>query len=67
MVYVPFTGVKPKAVLQMEPGVKYKAIWWNPVSGEERNLGEAQGDASGKWAAPGLPGKNDALLVLTKA
>jgi hypothetical protein len=67
MVYVPFTGVKPKVLLQMEPGVKYRAMWWNPVSGEERNLGDAQGDADGKWPAPGLPGKYDALLVLTKA
>jgi hypothetical protein len=67
LVYVPFTGVKPRALLQMEPGVKYRCVWWNPVSGQETEVGMAQGSESGRWAAPGLPGKYDALLVLTRA
>jgi hypothetical protein len=64
LVYVPFTGTKPKAIRSMERGVRYRAFWWSPVTGAERPLGVAEGNSEGVWPAPALPGKFDALLVL---
>jgi hypothetical protein len=66
MVYLAFSGSKPKALRHMEPGVKYRAFWFDPVTGEERKLGTAQADSGGLWEVPRLPGKYDALLVLEK-
>lgn len=67
MVYVATLGLQPKVLRNMEPGVRYRAFWWNPVTGEERKLEMAEGDTNGNWSVPGRPGKYDALLVLEKA
>lgn len=44
-----FNAGKVKAI---EPGVKYKALLFNPVTGEETDLGAVTPDADGNWTIP---------------
>jgi len=57
--YVPI-----RKVLGMEPGVTYRAFFWDPKNGAERDLGEARADSAGSWACPQLPIFQDWVLVL---
>jgi hypothetical protein len=54
-------------VLDLEPGVRYRARYIDPESFTETDLGEARGGADGSWAAPALPYMHDWLLVLRRA
>ncbi|MES2308457.1 MAG: DUF4038 domain-containing protein [Verrucomicrobiota bacterium] len=46
-----------------EPGISYKAFFWNPRNGEQRDLGEIKPDAKGSWKIATRPTMDDWLLV----
>ena len=66
LVYVPFTGRSVQKMKNIEAGVRYRAFCFDPVTGEEREAGTAEGDAAGEWPMPSRPGKYDSVLVLEK-
>lgn len=53
-------------VKELEQGVVYRAFLFNPATGQETPLGEAQGDAEGNWTTPVLPKFQDWLVVLER-
>ena len=65
IVYVPLCWDPPR-VKQLEPGATYKASYHNPCTGDEIELGEAQGDAAGEWMPPIPPECHDWLLVMQR-
>jgi hypothetical protein len=67
LVYLWNTFARNQFVRKLEPGVKYRAFWFDPVSGEETRIGEVEGDATGSWNLPALPGVWDWVLVLERA
>lgn len=54
-------GVTIKA---LETGVRYRAFWFDPASGDEHPIGEVSADANSEWTTPKLPGIYDHLLVM---
>ena len=63
--YFPRTGSVNHKIVQLEPGVRYRALWWNPVSGKETDLGTITGAA--EWHPPAPPIFQDYVLVMEKA
>jgi hypothetical protein len=63
IVFVPIR-VRPQAILYLEPGVTYRAFWFDVTSGEESSIGGVRGDAEGTWQTPHVPVLQDWLLVL---
>jgi hypothetical protein len=62
--YFPKTGVVNHKIMHLEAGVRYRAFWWNPVSGKETDLGwipEAE-----QWRPPAPPILQDYVLVMAK-
>ena len=63
--YFPRTmGVNQK-VVGLESGVRYRAFWWNPVSGKESELGVVENVA--EWKPPAPLNFQDYVLVMVKA
>ena len=62
--YGPIWGGTKLNVLKLEPGVTYRAFWWDPRTAEELPAGTATADADGKWLIPLPPTLTDWLLVL---
>ena len=62
--YFPRTGSVNHRILQLEGGIRYRALWWNPVSGKETDLGTVA--ASGEWHPPAPPIFQDYVLVMEK-
>jgi len=60
--YFPKTGNVNQKIVKLEPGVKYQALWWNPVSGKETDLGTVNGGED--WHPPAPPIFQDYVLVL---
>jgi len=60
--YFPKTGSVNQKVVQLEPAVRYRALWWNPVSGQETDLGMVTG--AEEWHPPAPPIFQDYVLVL---
>ncbi|MCG3197487.1 MAG: hypothetical protein GHCLOJNM_01973 [bacterium] len=54
----------PPTVLALEPGVAYRAFYFDPTNGNEIDLGEAKGDAEGKWRPIHPPESHDWVLVM---
>jgi hypothetical protein len=65
IVYIPDGG--SPSIQGLEPGLNYRAFYWNPVNGKESPIGQATGDASGKWTPPPSPIIQDWILVLQTA
>ena len=63
IVYVPMMWDTPK-VTAMEPGVSYKAYYYDPRSGDDVDLGSVTPDGEGVWQPPFAPEVSDWLLVL---
>ncbi len=63
MIFAPIR-VRPRAVKQLEPGVAYRAFWFDVTNGEETAIGPAQGDDGGTWQIPPEPILQDWVLVL---
>jgi hypothetical protein len=51
-------------VCGLEPGVKYHAYYFDPKNGREYEIGEAVGDAEGKFAPPASKIFQDWIIVL---
>ena len=60
--YFPKTGNVNHKIVQLEPGVRYRALWWNPVSGKGTDLGMVTG--ADEWHPPAPPIFQDYVLVL---
>lgn len=57
----------PPVIQQLEAGVRYSAVLFNPANGKEHTLGNAAGDSNGNWRAPVFPIFQDWVLVLERA
>jgi len=66
IVFVPviFTHFK---IRDLEPGVRYKAAFFDPRTAEDHPIGEVAGDTQGQWEAPLLPTFEQWVLVMEKA
>lgn len=51
-------------VKRLEPGITYRAFYFDPKDGKEYPLGEAKGDANGDWTPPKPTIFQDWVLVL---
>ena len=58
-VYLPSGGA---ATVTLEPG-RYRALWFNPRSGESRDLPAVEGP---RWTSPKPPGEGDWALLLQR-
>lgn len=63
--YFPRTSVVNHKILKLEAGSRYRAFWWNPVSGKETDLGIVTG--ADEWRPPVPPILQDYVLVLEKS
>jgi len=52
-------------VTQLEPGIRYRAFYFNPKDGQEVDLGEVA-STEGRWQAPLTPIMHDWVLVLER-
>ncbi|HET6485551.1 MAG TPA: DUF4038 domain-containing protein [Spirochaetia bacterium] len=48
VIYFPL-GWESPVVKGIEKGTRYRAYYWNPVNGQQREIGEATADAKGDW------------------
>jgi hypothetical protein len=55
-----------ESVAALEQGVKYRAFWFDPVSGDHYPLGRVEAGADGSWKIPRTPGTWDFVLVLER-
>lgn len=65
VVFIPPTPLQP-TLENLEVDVKYRAYYFNPVTGKEREIGAVDANASASWQAPNLPTLADWVLVLEK-
>jgi len=66
LVYL-FNAMPAPTIRELEPGARYRAFLWDPSTGAEHDMGVAEGDADGSWAAPQIEVRRDWLLVLERA
>jgi hypothetical protein len=64
IVYVPRLW-DPPTIRGIEPGVAYRARYFDPRTGREIDLGMVEADASGDWRPPFPPVVHDWVLALT--
>lgn len=65
IVFIPPMWDSPK-LTHLESHVAYRALFFNPRTGEERAIGEVTPDAAGTWQAPLLPTFAQWALVMEK-
>jgi len=63
IVFMPAMWDTPRLV-QLEPGLSYRAFYFNPATAEELPAGTAAADATGAWQPPVAPVFQDWVLVL---
>ena len=56
----------PPLVKEIEPGVRYRAFFFNPANGKETPAGDVTPDPSGNWRSSVFPIFQDWVLVLEK-
>ena len=66
IMFLPAPGNAPR-VKQLEPGVKWRATFFNPSTGQEHDAGPVAVDANGEWQMPVTPIIQDWICVLQKA
>jgi len=64
--FFPFREGKP-VLKQLEPDVRYKARWFDPVLGGEYEIGPVETGPDGVWAIPPMPAVQDWVIVLERA
>jgi len=64
IVYWPVYPWTSFRVVGLEPGVRYRAYYFDPKNGREYEVGAAEGDGQGAWAAPRPKLYQDWILVL---
>ena len=57
-------SARRKAVVAIEPTIKYRAFFWDPRNGDAHDLGKVEPDARGSWQVPVQPTFDDWVLVL---
>jgi hypothetical protein len=67
LVYMLNSFARSLTVRDLEPGVKYRAFWFDPVSGRETRIGDVDPSPGGTWRLPVMPGVWDFVLVLERA
>jgi hypothetical protein len=65
VIFIPPAWNAP-TVKSLEPGIVYRAFYFDPKSAEHHDLGDVAPDASGAWPAPFTPTFADWVLVLEK-
>ena len=65
VIFLPPTWNAP-TVKSLEAGVSYRAIYFDPTSGKQQDLGDVAPDSTGAWPAPITPTFADWVLVLEK-
>lgn len=65
VVFLPFFSPGAK-VTGIEAGADYRAFFFDPATGEERDIGRVTPDADGTWAIPQLPIYQDWVVVLER-
>jgi hypothetical protein len=65
VIYIPMCWGGPK-ITAIEPGVTYRAQYFDPCTGADVPLDPATADANGSWTAPLPPEVHDWLLVLER-
>jgi len=63
VVYVPSDWGRP-TLTALPPNTTYRAIYFDPQSGEETDLGEVRAAADGTWHPPPAPVRQDWVLAL---
>jgi len=63
VIFLPFWA-PAREVCGLEAGVSYRAFWFDPKNGEEREIGQVEADATGVWHPPGPPIFQDWIIVL---
>ena len=66
IVFMPPMWTTPK-ITQLEPGLSYRAFYFNPATGKEHPAGTAVADPAGAWQPPVAPIFQDWVLVLERA
>ena len=66
IVYIPMLWDPPK-IKAIEPDVKYKAWYFDPVRGEDIPIGNVQPDENGTWVSDRFPPEVHDWLVVLKA
>ncbi len=66
IMFLPAPGNAPR-VKQLEAGVKWRATFFNPATGQEQDAGPVAVDANGEWQMPVTPIIQDWICVLQKA
>jgi len=51
---------------KLEPDVQYHVFYFNPINGDEYDLGSVSGNSKGQWQAPEVPLCQDWVLILEK-
>jgi hypothetical protein len=65
IIFVPPAWNPPK-VKGLEAGVRYRAMFFDPASGEQQEIGEVVRDSQGDWQSPLLPTFADWVIVLER-
>jgi hypothetical protein len=68
LIYLPQTwAFGHRKVQNLEPGIRYQASYFRPITGKEYPVGIVEPDAVGAWTIPPPPVLGDWVLALTKA
>ena len=54
-------------IRKIESGIRYRAFWFDPVSGNRAPIGAVEASAEGDWRPPVMPGVWDHVLVMERA
>jgi len=65
VIFIPLLFDPPR-VKSLESGVAYRAFYFDPSTGKQRDLGKVEPDATGTWQAPLTPTFKDWVMVLEK-
>lgn len=63
--FFPWQQNKP-TLKALEPGITYRAVWFDPVLGVEHEIGRVEGNARSLWEIPPMPGVQDWVLALKR-
>ncbi|MFN7993164.1 MAG: DUF4038 domain-containing protein [Bryobacteraceae bacterium] len=65
VVFLPPMWDAPK-IVQLEPGLPYRAFYFDPATGKEHEAGKAVADSAGSWQPPVAPIFQDWVLILDR-
>ncbi len=69
VIYIPYPLVSwgnPVRVLGLEAGVAYRAFFFNPITGERKEVGAVNADEAGTWRVPAPSSGQDMVLVIER-